>query len=606
MNLDTPRLKMWFESELASLRDEADEFGRSFPAIAQNLQLSNGRSGDPHVEMLMQSFAWLTGRLRYQLEADQAVLPNALLGILYPHLEAPLPAMLLGEIDVRADGANFVHGAALERGRLVSATATSEDGQQIRCRFRTCFHTPLWPLKVTQLGTVATNAFALDPSDTRTASVLRAKVRAFGKDSLQALKPPFLRFCIHAENKHAYRLYDALALHLVRMAVRIPGQEELRYIEPEHLRWCGFDEDQAVLDAHPLTHPGYRLVQEYFAFPQKFMFFEVDGLDLSGGDKEFELLFLLDLPPMKAAMDASLLRLNCLPLVNLFPQRLEPFVLDQQKYEYRLIGDEQHHRFCEIYSLRELVSILPGKSPRPIAPYFSMDEAANLESQDYFYASRRGINQTGAVHGTETYISFLDPDFAPAHPAEEMIGGTAVCTNRRLPSRLRAGKLLYLEGAGAVSSLTVASKPTPNQPPQMIGDRPWALVSQLCLNHLSLVDSDNGPEALKNLLRLHVGSASVDGHRQIDGMRGLQTRRVQRAMPKGATVRGFTDCLQIRLQVDLGHFEGASAALFASVLRHFMALYAEVNTVVELILESTTHRGELKIWPPLTGAQANL
>ncbi|KGI78276.1 type VI secretion system baseplate subunit TssF [Oleiagrimonas soli] len=606
MKLETPRLKMWFENELSSLREEAVEFGASFPALARDLQLSGGRSSDPHVEMLMQSFAWLAGRLRYQLEADQAVLPNALLGILYPHLEAPLPAMLLGEIEVRADGANFVHGAALERGRLVSAMASSEDGKEVRCRFRTCFHTPLWPLKVMQVGPVAANAYALDPRDKRTASVVRATIRAFGKDTLQALKPPFLRFCIHAENKHAYRLHDALALHLVRMAVRIPGQDELRYIEPDRLRWCGFRDDEAMLDAHPLTHPGYRLVQEYFAFPQKFLFFEVDGLDLSGADKEFELLFLLDLPPMKVSMDASLLRLNCLPLVNLFPQRIEPFVLDQKQYEYRLIGDEQHHRFCEIYAIKDLVSIVPGKSPRPIAPYFSMDESISLERQDYFYAPRRGINQTGAIHGTETYLSFLDPDFALTHPAEEMIGGTALCTNRRLPSMLRAGTLLYLEGAGAVSTLTVACKPTPNQPPQMIGDRPWAVISQLCLNHLSLVDNGHGPEALKNMLRLHVGSASVDGYRQIDGLSGLQTRRVQRALPRWPTQRGFTDCLQIRLQIDLGHFEGASAALFASVLRHFLALYAEVNTVVEVILESIHHRGELKTWQPLTGAQANL
>jgi len=137
MNADVPRLKMWFEQELASLRDEAADFGASFPAIAKELELSGGRSSDPHVEMLVQSFAWMAGRLRYQLETDQAVLPNALMSLLYPHLEAPLPSMLVGEIEVRPDGANFAHGATLERGRYVYALATNEFGQQVRCRFRT-------------------------------------------------------------------------------------------------------------------------------------------------------------------------------------------------------------------------------------------------------------------------------------------------------------------------------------------------------------------------------------------------------------------------------------------------------------------------------------
>lgn len=606
MNLDAPRLKMWFEQELASLRSEAVEFGAAFPAIAKTLELSGGRSADPHVELLMQSFAWLAGRLRYQLEVDQAVLPNALLGLLHPHLEAPLPSMLVGEIEVRADGANFAHGARLERGRYVYATASNELGEQVRCRFRTCYDTPLWPLKVAGLDLAAPNAYPLDPSDTRTLSILRASIVRSGKDPIHALKPPFLRFCIHGEDKQAYVLYDALAMHLVRMAVRLPGGE-LRYLDASQLRWCGFADDEAMLEAHPLTHPGYRLMQEYFAFPQKFLFFEVAGLDLAGADERFELLFLLDLPPSKSdTLDRGLLRLNCLPLVNLFPQRIEPFVLDQQRYEYRLVGDEQHHRYCEIYAVQDLVSIHPDRSPRPIAPYFSLDDFQRLEKQDYFYAPRREVNQTGAVHGTETYVSFLDPELELALPAEEMIGGTALCTNRRLPSQLLVGTQLFLEGAGPVTTLVVASKPTPNQPPQMVGERPWALVSQLCLNHLSLVDGGQGPAVLKNMLRLHVGPASLTGHRQIDGLRALSTRRVQRRMPQREAWRGFVDCLQVRVQVDPGHFEGGSAVLFASVLQAFLALYAEVNTVVELKLESSDRKGVLKSWQPLTGAQVNL
>jgi type VI secretion system protein ImpG len=187
-----------------------------------------------------------------------------------------------------------------------------------------------------------------------------------------------------------------------------------------------------------------------------------------------------------------------------------------------------------------------------------------------------------------------------------MIGGTALCTNRRLPSQLLVGTQLYLEGAGPVTTLVVASKPTPNQPPQMVGERPWALVSQLCLNHLSLVDGGRGPAVLKNMLRLHVGPASLTGHRQIDGLRALSTRRVQRRMPWREAWRGFVDCLQVRVQVDPGHFEGGSAVLFASVLHAFLALYAEVNTVVELKLESSDRKGVLKSWQPLTGAQVNL
>ncbi|WP_369930335.1 type VI secretion system baseplate subunit TssF [Xanthomonas sp. NCPPB 2632] len=607
MNAESPRLKLWYEQELASLRAEAVEFGTAFPALARTLALSGGRSADPHVELLVQSFAWMAGRLRYQLEADQAVLPNALLGLLYPHLEAPLPSMLIGEIDVKPEGANFVHGAALERGRFAYASLQNDFGQTVRCRFRTSFHTPLWPLRVSALDLVAPNTYALDPADTRTLSVLRVSIERSGKDPIHALKPGFLRFCILGEDDQSYAIHDALALNLVRMAVRVPGSAELRYLDADRLRWCGFDDDEAMLEASPLTHPGYRLLQEYFAFPQKFMFFEVHDLDVTGVGEAFELLFLLEMPPSRTdVLDRGLLRLNCVPLVNLYPQRIEPFVLDQQRYEYRIMGDEQNHRYCEIYRLEELVSIRPDRSPRPIAPYFSLDEFHLLEQQDYFFAARREVNQNGTVHGTETYVSFLDPDLETTQPAEEMIGGRALCTNRRLPSQLVIGDSLLLEGAGPVATLRVASKPTPHQSPKMVGERPWALVSQLCLNHLSLVDGGQGPAVLRNMLRLHVGTASVTGHRQVDGLRQLSTRRIQRRVPRTEAWRGFADCLQVRVQVDPVHFEGGSAVLFAAVLHRFLALYAEVNTLVELTLESSDRRGELKSWAPLTGAQASL
>ncbi|GGA21033.1 type VI secretion system baseplate subunit TssF [Dyella nitratireducens] len=606
-NAAAPRLKMWFEQEMAALRTEAVEFGQAYPAVAKNLELSGGRSSDPQVDMLLQSFAWMAGRLRYQLEMDQAVLPNALLGLLYPHLEAPLPSMLLAEIEVRPEGANFMHGVTLERGRHVYAMATNDLGQQMRCRFRTSCDTPLWPLKLTELTMVGANTFPLQRSDTRTLSIARAVIECQGKDPAHAMKMPSLRFCIHAEHKHAYAFYDALSTHLVRMALRVPESGELRYIDADRLRWCGFEDDEAMLGTHPLTHPGYRLVQEYFVFPQKFLFFEVDGLDWSGVGKQFELLFLLDTPaPKQNPLDRELLRLNCVPLINLYPQRIEPFVLDQQHYEYRLAGDQVNHRYCEIHSLEELVSIRPDRSPRPIAPYFSLDDMQQMEKLDYFYATRREVNQTGAVHGTETYVSFLDPNFDLSLPAEEMIGGSALCTNRRLPSQLQLGSTLYLEGAGPVSMLIAASKPTPNQPPQMVGDRPWALVSQLCLNHLSLIDGERGPPVLKNMLRLHVGPASTTGYRQIDGLRALTSRRVQRRMPRREAWRGFADCIEVRAQVDLGHFEGGSAVLFGSVLHRFLSLYAETHTVVELTLESSDQQGELKSWPPLTGARAKL
>ncbi|GAA5787319.1 hypothetical protein GCM10007860_30370 [Chitiniphilus shinanonensis] len=603
------RLKDYFVRELFALREDAAEFAQGYPQVAQALSLSRGPSQDPHVELLMQSFAFLAGRLNYQMEVQQATLPNTLLHFLYPHLEAPVPSMMVAEIEVNPSGANFAKGVTLARDRQMYVNAVNDQGRRLPCRMRTCAETPLWPLTVTEVKVTPTEEYDFlkgrhapgEPDLRDTRSVLRVTLRRQGNERLQDINPARLRFYVNDEEKHAWQLYDMLALNLVGVALRAGGH--LRKLPASALSWCGFDADEAMLVASPHTHPGYRLLQEYFAFPEKFLFFDLAGLDFTGADEEAELLFLFDLPPNKAlTFMPGVLKLNCVPLVNLFSQRIEPLPLDQTHYEYRLRADIQHHRNVEIYAIEELVSIRPNASPRPLAPYFAMDEAQKLAQQDYFYVTRREASQLAQVAGTETFVSLLDTQFDPDQPTDEVIGGRALCTNRRLPEQLRVGDAMQLEGAGPVQTIRVVSKPTAHQTPQLIGDRPWALASQLALNHLSLADGPLALTALKDMLSLHVGPMSVNGLKQIDGIKEIHCRPVVRHIGREGW-RGFAQGVHIRLELDRSNFEEASAVLFAEVLRRFLALYASVNTLVELSLDVHDVKGTLKSWPPLIGAQ---
>ncbi|WP_255990975.1 type VI secretion system baseplate subunit TssF [Chitinolyticbacter albus] len=606
MNHDGTRLKDYFLRELHALRDDAAEFAQGYPQAAQALMLSRGPSKDPHVELLMQSFAFLSGRLHYQMEVGQATLPNTLLHFLYPHLEAPVPSMLVGEIEVMADGADFAKPVALAGGRSLYANASNDLGQKLACRFRSCGATPLTPLKVTEVKPTPTDEFDFLKHQGNTRSVLRVKLEHLGTERMQDLALGSLRFYINTESKNAWRLYDALAVNLVGITVRVrdaEGRESLQHLRADALAWDGFNAGDAMLLANPHTHPGYRLLQEYFAFPEKFLFFTLSGLDFAGADESAELLFQFDSPPNKAiSFESDVLKLNCVPLINLFSQRVDPLPLDQTQYEYHLRADIQYHRHTEIYAIEELVSIRPNASPRPIAPYFAMDEAQKLEQQDYFYVARREPSQLAQVPGTEIFISFLDTQFDVEVPADEVIGGRALCTNRRLPEQLRVGDPLQLEGAGPVSAIRIISKPTPHQTPALIGSRPWALASQLALNHLSLAEGPLALSALKDMLSLHVGPMSIQGLKQIDGIRSIHCRPVVRHVGREGW-RGFAQGVHLDLDLDRSHFEDASAVLFADVLRRFFALYATVNTLVELDLSTHDVKGTLKSWPPLIGAQ---
>jgi type VI secretion system protein ImpG len=595
------RLRHYFTEELQALREGAAEFGKANDKTAQALAMTEGNSRDPHVEVLLESFAFLTGRLRHQVDEDEALLPNALLGHLYPHLEAPVPSMLVARVEVKGDP------DVLERHRLFYAdTIRKSEPLPTECRFRNCYRTPLWPLEIADVRLAAVNHYEELGRDPLVHSALRVRVRRTGGDPIGAMKLDRLRFYLDAENPYATRLYDWLAVDRIGMAVQIPGQDGIRRIDNAHFRWLGFEDDEAALPQAQGTHPGYRIVQEYFAFPEKFFFFEVAGLNLAGAGDAFDLHFLLKAPPEKdLEVGCDALMLNCLPLVNLYPRRLEPLALDQTEYEYRLVADRQHHEHCEIHQVTRLEAMRPDASPRPLYPCFALDDFAQLAKQDYFHVLRRGDSPLHGVPGTETYVSFVDPAFDPTQPADQVIGGYALCTNRRLPEQLQRNDALHMEGPGPVKAITVVSKPTPHQTPPLQGARPWALVSQLVLNHLSLSEGENALSALKAMLRLHVGRANAVAVKQIDNLVRVVCRPIVRHLGREGW-RGFVTGLHVHLEMGSRNGMQGSQVLFAEVLRRFLALYASVNTIVEVSMETPDAKGNLKEWPPLAGAHTLL
>ncbi|WP_035059813.1 type VI secretion system baseplate subunit TssF [Andreprevotia chitinilytica] len=609
MNTADTKLKDFFVEELQALREDATEFGRNFPAAGRALDLGRGVSADPQVELLLQSFAYLSGRLRYQVETGLADVPNFLTSYLYPHLSAPIPSMLIASIDVKPDGANFTRETVLERGRYFTVTARNNAQDQFKCRFRTPCDTQLLPLLITKIELLAQDEFPADLQGKNPTSILRVRVQRQCNESVKTLNRRRMRFHIKSDSMDAFRIYEWFALNRYETGqnpIGVCGDGDtstIQYLPAEGFRWVGFGDDEALFGDTLNTHPGFRLLQEYFSFPEKFFFFDLENLPLDQARDSFDLLFFSD-----AAVDKTLeirqdsLLLNCVPLVNLYSQRLEPFQLDQTQYEYQLMGDMRFHRFCEIHTITELTSTRPGGVPRPIAPYFSLNDFENDDALDYFYIARRSENPSGAVPGTETHVSFLDTQFTRDQTVDEVVGGTALCTNRWLPEQLRIDDSLRVEGAAPIVATTIISKPTPHQTPRLIGEHPWALASQLALNHLSLADGPQALGALKDILRTHVPAKNQEAQRQINGLLELKCTRVRHHRGTDAW-RGFVPGLCIKLEVDHSQFGSGSAVLFGEILHHFFTLYAPINMTVELALSTSDVKGILKEWPPILGTQ---
>ncbi len=606
MQLSNDGLRPYFQRELHALREEATDFSNNHPSIARELGLSRGESRDPQVELLMQSFSWLTGRLNFRLDEDRGLLPNLLLGLLYPHLQAPLPSMVVSQIKVKADGANFAEGWTLKRNRQMYIMAKIRGGEEVACRFSTLYDTPLLPLEIDSVKLVSANEISsLSTTDKKykdIQSVLRVDISRQGDEDIKNVNLSTLRFHIHGDDRHSFDLYELLSLHCKGIWVRANNNTQ-QLLDQSAITWLGFDTDHAALPTNTQTHPGFRLLQEYFAFREKFMFFDIAGINAENATDSLQLLFLLDTPPKtKHIISRNSLRLNCVPVINLYPQRLEPLRLDQREYEHRLIADGAHHRYCEIHTLLELSALQADGSERELAPYFSADQYDPLISHDYFYLTRRAQSSLPSVPGTELYASFLDGKLDMGKPPGDAIVGRALCTNRRLAEHLGPNDLLELEGAGPVEHIHLLGKPNAHRSPRVLGDEPWSLLTQLVPNYLSLSEHTDSLGALKRMLSLHCNADLPENTNEINGLSSLICEpSVQHLRANKRAWRGLARGLSLTLKINDEAFETGSALLFGEVLQRFFALYVAVNSFTALTLEGGKSQGVIKKWPPMIG-----
>jgi type VI secretion system protein ImpG len=603
----------YYQRELSYLRHEGAAFATRYPRVAARLDFSDAESPDPHVERLLESFAFLTGRIQRTLDAGFPQIPAAFLGVLYPHLVAPVPSMAIARFEVDPDHARAAVGFTLPDNTPLFAEA----GDGLTCRFRTGYPVELWPVEVAEASLQPSAAFGFLDHRADVGAVLRLRLRGMGKLTFADMAPRRLRFFLHAGAMASGALYELLLNEVRGVAVRPAGASgPVRELPASAVRAVGFSPDEDVLPWPGHAAHAYRLIQEYFVFPEKFLFLDVDGLDGYGQGKEAELLFLLAAPPRRpVAIDRTTFHLNCAPVVNLFRRTSEPVRLDQRQVEFRLVPDAYRERSTEIHSILKVsASSAYEDDSRTFQPFYSFShqaashQAASHQTASHqaaradaraFWIARREPAGRADLSGTDMMLSFLDLDFKPTRPPAQAVFAHTLCTNRGVAEQMPAGARLNIEVDAPLKGIACLTKPTRQLTPPLGGQTLWRLVSHLSLNHLSL-DGDQGLEALREILRLYAtfDDASVAG--QVAGLSGLSCAPVVRRIGNEAW-RGFCRGTQVGLELDEERFVGGHPFLLASVLNRFFGLYAGVNSFTQLVLTSRQRHGIWKTWPPLAG-----
>lgn len=594
----------YYERELSVLRQLGQEFAQAYPKVAGRLLLEPNKCEDPHVERLIQAFAFLAARVHLKIDDEFPQITDALLGMLYPHYLAPIPSMSIVEFVLDPEQGKLTSGYVLPSGTQLYSRPI--DGTQ--CRFRTCYSTTLWPITLTSVK--------VQPADRalpggKPGAIMKLELHAQGGLTFNDLQVDQLRFYLSGEASPAYALYELLVNHTVEVRCRAvggkPGEKPI-VLSVGCLRPVGFGMEEGVLPYPPQALLGYRLLHEYFTFPQKFLFVELGGLQKAvkaGMGSKLEIEILLDQPPRADYIPtAETFRLGCTPVVNLFTQQAEPIRLDQTQHEYRVIPEVRRPLANEIYSI-DAVSLLSGDKAtvRPVQPIYSLKHTREAREQSAFwYQTRRPSDRKGDA-GSEVYLSLVDLEMDPTLPAGDTLMVSTTCTNRGLTGRMVVDDVrgdFELEKAAPVARIRALVKPTQPLQPPLGGEKQWRLISHLSLNYLSL--GEGSPQALQEILRLYDFSDSSVVHQQIEGIRAVSSRRVTRR-PTSLGWNGFCRGMEVTIEFDENKYVGSSVYLFASVLENFLGLYASLNSFTQCVARTQQRERPLKQWPPRAGEQ---
>jgi len=606
----------YYERELGYIRQMGAEFGKKYPAVAGRLLLEADRCGDPHVERLLEAFSFLTARIHLRLDDDLPELTGALLDIVYPHYLRPLPAMSIAEFNLDQTQGTSTSATKIPAGSEL-ATRRTVDGKP--CRFRTSSPVELWPLEVEQCAWRRPEQIPSPARVSDSVAVLRILLKSNQDVVLSKLPLKQLSFYLAGEKNIVLPLYELLSRNVLEILVRDPKSPHTKVLTlgPSALQPAGFSPEESLLPYDQRSFEGYRLLQEYFSFPEKFLFFTLSGLEdiasLSSTD-ELEILIYVSrfeqperAQALETGVSATTFRLGCTPIINLFEQTAEPILVSHAQHEYRIVADVRSQLTKEIFSVDSVLATNPSRrSSTAIRPLFEHRSSTPQDVSQVFWRATRKHSIIDTRLPGDMYLAVVDVDGLMLEPNAEILTVRCTCTNHNLPSQLSfddPGGDFEIEGGASVGRIRALHRPTASFAPPSGQRQTWRLISQLSLNHLSLGESGLG--SLQEILRIHNFTGAPHLDKQINGITSMQTKRHIALLQDefgSVAARG----LRVELELDERQFVGGGAYLFSAVLERFLGLYVSMNSFAQLSVRTDMRKGVLGEWSPRAGSRVLL
>ncbi len=605
------------------MRDMGAEFSQAYPKIASRLGMDGVEVVDPYIERLLEGVAFLSARVQLELELQYPKLTSHLLEIIYPHYLAPTPSMMIAAFEPDMQNALLEDGYKITRGSELRSVLGDDD--QTSCVFRTSDDVIMWPIEISEAEYIEGRGELLAAGVSRESqaqAAIRIRLHRAGDLPISELSLNNLSLFLNGQEGKNWTLHELLCTQVCGLLARSTDRRAdwTTELHQGAVVAKGFEAAEALLPTPQRSFDGYRLLQEYFAMPERFHFVELQGISMAlarskGSDVDIYILFDEGDSDVAAGVTPSAFTLNAAPAVNLFKRRCDRVHVTGKDVEQHVVVDRTAPLDYEVHSIRSVSGIsADGQPDVRFRTFYSADDLTAVgESHSAYFTQSRKMRQRAererlkgvrtSYLGSEIYLSLVDSSQAPYGANVDQLAIEADVTNRDLPLLLPSGSkdVFYLPDGGPIAHITTPVGPTRPRPTLAQGDTAWRLISHLSLNYLSIAQSssDDSAGALRELVGIYAPEGNRVLKKQLEGLIGVSTRPIVRRMVDdvlSTAVRG----LEITLLFDESFYEGTNVYLMGAVLEKFFRKYVSINSFTETVLV-TQQRGEIKRWRPETG-----
>ncbi|WP_318256322.1 type VI secretion system baseplate subunit TssF [Rodentibacter caecimuris] len=573
-------------AELDFLKKDGQSFSRVYPHLSRFL--SNDII-DPEAERIIESFAFLTARLKEKVQDNLPEITQSMIQLLWPNYLRPLPSCAILNFFPKERAITTRH--IVPKGTFVSSKLV--DGTA--CQFQTTMDVAIYPLV---LNSVISSSGA-------ESSILEFNLENMTDSDFTSLACDELSFYLSGSDYSALTCYQWIFNYLTRIYVE--SEEKVITLPLDCICPVGFDSNESLIPYPDNAFEGYRLIQEFFFFPKKFYFFKLKALHLylkSINTKKFRLIFEFNRHlPKDLKLTKSDFSLYCVPIINLFEHDAIPIVFDGKKDLYPVIPSGFNRKHFEIFNVKSVSGsrVVQESNTSKIYHYPQFESFSHSICSDNRGYYKSIIKENIEENGYEHYISFVSESNKPLESTREIISIDLNCTNHNLPELLGIGDIC-IPSQNTPSYIEFKNITLPIKTVRPILDERlhWKLISNLSLNYLSLTNL----EMLKDILltydfsSIHDLQAARRTEKRLAGIQSIYTEKADRIV-KGIVYRGQKSTLKI----DSYHFlcEG-ELFLFSAILAEFFRLYGTINSFHILEVMNTSNN-EIFKWKQKTSLQ---